>query len=94
MKGNEVRQEEVSGTRSFLRKCAKDKMHMAIWVAVSRPACLKKGLMLQASATNMVTRDSELVTQHQISCPIVPQNFPHMHWHMCLNLKFRKCGHQ
>ena len=74
MKGQEVRQEEVSGTRSFPRKCVKDKTHMAICVAVSRPACLEKGLMLKISSINMVTRATELVTQHQVSCPIVPIN--------------------
>ena len=56
MEGDEGKQEDVAGTRSFLRKCAKDKMHMAPWVAISRPACLEKGLMLQISSTNMATR--------------------------------------
>lgn len=75
-KEDEMRQGEVSGTRNFVSRCAKDKARWSIWVAVSRPACLEKGLMLKISSTNMVNRNAELVTQHQISCPIVPINFP------------------
>lgn len=72
--GDEVREGEVSGPRNFVSKCAKEKAHMSILVAVSKAACLEKGLTLKISSTNMVDRDAELVTQHQISCPTVPIN--------------------
>lgn len=42
----------------------------SIWVVVSKTACLKKDLVLKISSINLVTRDAELVTQHQITVPI------------------------